>query len=879
VGFRYKPATIFSSYPAFRRARRRPPAFRAEIDRLINGTFPIGERETCHAALRPGPIVLDMSISDPNTVPRGPEQQSPGRFAGLFGSIRKLGGWGAGNRLRAAGIIGGCLISVTGVVVVWVLIAGDPSSNGEATLAAAFRALEQGDLDRAREMALALKSSKSLPVAARGGPVFVLGVVAARDADDAFSRERKDFHLLAARYLEEARDRGFPPGRRAEGLFLLGRSLYESGQMAACRPPLKESLEADGRRATDIHRLLAAAYLNDGRPEYAKALEHNSAYLADKRLSAEERNAGLVQRASILLCLDRPAESLAALEAVPADAANRAESTLLRGRLLMHEARAISKQAEANDDAKREAAALLRKAIDTFRRAQGQETLAADVTGRAMYLIGVCYRELGDYAAARAQLIRAAEHHAEGPEQLAAVLEQAELSRNEGEHEDALAAYLRVLDEAGSADTYRNPWVPLAELRSRLLDACREYLKTESFTVLVPLVRRLEPLLGRARMLELRAEAHRQWAEKCSKLAESADPDEAEPLRRKARAELRAAGWALLELSKEEVASREYTDHLWFSADAYLHGQDYTQALRVLKKYLREETQRRRAEGLARLGRALLAVGRLDEAAAALSECIDLHPRDPATYQARLLVARTCIEQGKTEKAAELLEENLRGERLTPDSREWRDSLFMLGKVLRSESRYDEAIRRMEEAVTRYGEDARAVETRYLIADAYCRSAEALRKRLRQPRVGAGPGALSREVEDRYQRALAGYAEVRRLLGRRQETEKLSAHEAALLRNAYFAAGSVLLALGQYEAAVEQYTAAMNRYQNSPAVLEAYVQAARAHRRLDRPVEARATLEQAKVVLRRFEPTADFASVTNYTSEQWAERLDWLSNL
>ena len=67
------------------------------------------------------------------------------------------------------------------------------------------------------------------------------------------------------------------------------------------------------------------------------------------------------------------------------------------------------------------------------------------------------------------------------------------------------------------------------------------------------------------------------------------------------------------------------------------------------------------------------------------------------------------------------------------------------------------------------------------------------------------------------------------------------------------------------------------RYQNAPEVLEAYVQMARAYRRLGRVDEARGTLEQAKVVLARMKSTAEFSKTTNRSEEEWAELLDWMS--
>ena len=77
------------------------------------------------------------------------------------------------------------------------------------------------------------RKSKALPAEDLGGPAFALGAAAAYEAENSAGKDRAKLFLLASRYLEEANNRGFPPNRNAEGLYLLGKSLSEqpdSGQ-------------------------------------------------------------------------------------------------------------------------------------------------------------------------------------------------------------------------------------------------------------------------------------------------------------------------------------------------------------------------------------------------------------------------------------------------------------------------------------------------------------------------------------------------------------------------------------------------------------------------------------------------------------------------
>ncbi len=152
---------------------------------------------------------------------------------------------------------------------------------------------------------------------------------------------------------------------------------------------------------------------------------------------------------------------------------------------------------------------------------------------------------------------------------------------------------------------------------------------------------------------------------------------------------------------------------------AYLEGHDYRNAAATLKEYLRSETHRRHAEALVSLGECMLAMEQYDEAVKVFNDCIVFHPQDAAAFRARLLASRADAEKGDLKQAEALLRENLQGELLTPESTEWRESLFDLGRLLYNAHRYEEAIARLEEAVARYPDSPRVLESQYLTADSF----------------------------------------------------------------------------------------------------------------------------------------------------------------
>jgi len=566
------------------------------------------------------------------------------------------------------------------------------------------------------------------------------------------------------------------------------------------------------------------------------------------------------------------------LDKIPPEAKNRAEAIIVRGRVLIHKARQLKNDPAETAEDQCKARQEYQAAIKALRHAQGRDTLSNKANRKAMYLIGVCFLELGDYRAALAQLARTRKLFADSPEALAADLEVAELSRQLGRDSDALAGYLRVLKAITDPANFSNPWITLDQLRKRMQAAYRDYLETRKFEIGLQLVRHFYPLFSRVQSLQLAAETHRRWGESLLAEAEHLTSDAA-AVRRQGRGQLRLAGRSYARLAQRRIATRHYPDDLWQSATSYLRGQDYQSTVQVLGQYLKNESRRRHPLALVNLGEAMLALGENDKALAAFRECIDYHPRDAAAFRARLLTSRACVEKGDLKQAENLLLENLNGDFLTPASKEWRDSLFDLGHLLYINGRYEKAIGRLEEAIQRYPESPRALESRYLIANCYCKRAKRVEKAFEEDR-GADVRATHRRQVTRFlEAALDNYRKVQETLSRRLDHDELALLEESILRNCHFSIGDILIDLAQYDAAITAYSTVVNRYQNAPEVLEAYLQLAEAYRHSGQPDQARGTLEQAKLVLARMKPEAPFQENTNYTRKQWAELLTQLSSL
>jgi tetratricopeptide (TPR) repeat protein len=327
-------------------------------------------------------------------------------------------------------------------------------------------------------------------------------------------------------------------------------------------------------------------------------------------------------------------------------------------------------------------------------------------------------------------------------------------------------------------------------------------------------------------------------------------------------------------------------------------------------------------------------LGRHHEALQALEECIASYPKHPESYEARLLASQAYQELARRRpaadakdaakdaaaqraaalaKARQLLRDNLGiDDELAPSSLPFQKSMFAYGTLLyregiaiaatpeatasatESERRsqelatlsaanaaFQEAIAELGEAVDRYAHAPEATLALFHLAEANLHAAKLPETGLKWEQTARGRAALKQEREALLTTAEKTLALLQTRLLDRQSTEALSDVELAILRNACFMHPDTLYALGRYQPAIEAYTAAINRYKDSPESLDALVQIALCQRRLAAPEDARGTLQQAKVMLKRIpaDQQAEFEKTTRYSRAEWDSLITWLAQL
>ncbi|NOZ40233.1 MAG: tetratricopeptide repeat protein [Planctomycetes bacterium] len=798
------------------------------------------------------------------------EQVATTPQAGLGGRVARLVHWAADSKLRMA-LVGSLFIAIFGsVFATWSYLAHLAVSQDERyTLARALVALDEKDFDKAKHIVgeMQRQGAESQEF---GGALFVLGAVKAAQADLEWSKDRqRAMHLVAARYLEKARELGVPERLKTQALFMVGQSLVKGNQPQAGIEVLQTALADKNLPTTEIHALLAAAYQSTAEPDLAAALLHNQAVLDDTSISPQRRNTASITQADILVQLGRLEEAGKYLKFLGSNEEQQARLKNISGRLAIAKAQQLPIGSEPRT-------ALAKQARADLNEAQRLDPLSGDITRQSMYWRGKSYEITGEQAAAIQQYDQLSKAYGDTAESQAATLAKADLARQAGNREQALAGYRSTLEMVGDPVTYVNHLLPFSALQEKLSRAVNDFLEKEQFETAMALVDTLQPVFSLTEVTELRAQTHEKWALAKFAEADQATHRETEKYLREGRYHHRAAGSAHELLSELRYASRNFTLDLWQAADNYYQGQSYTHVERMLVKFLHHEAQEKQAIALLRLGQSQLALGKNAAAIETLEECIEMHPGDALIYQARLECAHANLQLDHGKRAEELLLTNLVGGSLEPTASEWRDSLFMLGDYLHNSNQYQAAIEKLDEAVRRYPDAPQALLARYTIARSYHSASEKPARQAREAKTESERLKNRKERDKNLLSALDNYLQVQRMLTLQGHVDSNDL-ERTLLRNCYMMQGSVLFQLKRYEEARKAYANISTFYQNEPFVLESFVHIANCYRRLNKPVKAKGTIEQAKLVLGRMPKETDFKLVTNFSRQSWELLLNEMS--
>ncbi|MCH7814221.1 MAG: tetratricopeptide repeat protein, partial [Planctomycetes bacterium] len=353
---------------------------------------------------------------------------------------------------------------------------------------------------------------------------------------------------------------------------------------------------------------------------------------------------------------------------------------------------------------------------------------------------------------------------------------------------------------------------------------------------------------------------------------EESDPQR-QALHDRARALFLSAGESFLRLARINTPNEERSAAaVWRAADRFDEAGDRVRTVAVLREFIRERPNHNLvSRALRRLGESLQAMGRYQEAIEAYQENLRRFPRTPDAGSALVPLARCFLALGpdyydQAEKTFRIILED--SPIFTPQAPEFADALFLLGDLLSRQSRFEETIPRLREAMHRYPDDPRRVRAEFLLGDAYRQSGLALREDLANARLVGERDRLRAEHVRRLEEAAKLF---QRLVVRYEERDaaELDALETLFLRYARLYEADCLYELQRYAEALKRYERAAWIYRNSPSAMAAYVQIINCHRYLGYPTEARAALRRAQYLIQAI-PESQFAE-----AELTGRRADW----
>ncbi len=790
--------------------------------------------------------------------------------------------WTTGHWLRSV-VVATTMLTLIGLTIGgWAYLANVAIHAGEVDPDNAMKAFDEGHYEEARTAVRRMLTGGQLPRSEYGGPLLVLGALKVKDAEEQPTAERRRIeYTVAARYLTEARAYGVPENREDTGDFLLGRSLIESGQLDEGVRVLNELTShkiTAPNIAVEARRLLADTCLVMPQPQLPQALRHNDSLLAIEGLTDDQRADALLQRAECLSRLERFTDSRQAIEQVPGDGSHAAVVAITKGRILLDEVEARLQKLPPADrlPASSQYANQVAAALRELRNGSQLDSQKKQWAYQSTYQIARALHLQGDTDGALKQYARTRQFYADTYEGLAASLMEADLLRQKGELDAALLGYRRVLESYSVIPVYRSHVLPVARLREHLMAAFKDMQQRQLYNEALALVDRFAPLFTRPEQLELRGETLEQWgAMLLSRVADdnpSAHRDRAAGLQR-----YRAAGVAFEALAEARFATKAYTSDLWRGAEDYIRGQSFSRAIKLLDKYLENEPELRNGQALLRLGQSHLALNHISQSIAALQECIEFHPLETSTFQARVDCARAYWQKGDTAQAEQLLRYNISSSTLRPASPEWKDSLFLLGMLQHEQNRYEEAIDTLENAIERYPEDAQRLAAQYMLGESYRRWAQDFLADARRATTASERDKSMQEAEKRLNTAYDHFGKVQRTITLKTHDIHSDPLLGSMLRNCYMLEGSVLFDLNKYKEAIEAYSNVSSLYPEEPFVLETFVQIANCWRRLDKHENARGAVKQAQIALDRLPPNSDFASTTILNRDEWRNLLTNMS--
>ncbi len=809
------------------------------------------------------------------------------------------------SRKKLLFVAGGGATALLAFGALFTFIVGGGGFDTPQKLSFAMTLLDEGRWDLASRLARDLDDAGTIDKETDSAWHYVQGVSKLQSVlPDLDTPKNRRILLEASDHLQKSDDLGFPIGFQGKGSFYLGTCKFHTYRWDDAVSNLKDVAIMWPNRRSEAYRMIFEAHLAK-RPDDVAAAEATLAQwksipgMSDRELASVQLAA-----AQLAFVKDDLASCEQLLASIDKQLPEYFEALIWRGRWRLKVANDKRRAVDDIAALAQESTAILREVIVAANTPNGLRRQATYLSGRNLRQQGLVKEALGTLSGVR-------QRNPHSAEAIAAGIEEAEILLETGHLDSVVTTVHHFLRNIEDISLYNGYWVPLEQLRLRLLEIARVLRSQNEYEKVIQFADFLALAFPMNDTIRLQAETYQQWGDDIAALPLTPTEEARAERRSQLNHRYKLAAQKFEELARLELRSSDYPDILWSTAENYRLANDLNKANKFLVDYLRYENRVKRARGFVALGQNYIHAGEWSKSIEPLERCLVEYATNPVSYEARLLAARAKVELGALEEAIELLESNLTDFQLDPQSPVWQDTLFELGQTIfqkgdqlllnamenaqeqpnsnptltgdalqQSNAEFLRSIQRLNEAVSRYPNDPRYYDTRYLLAKSY-RFAAQLPEHILKTNPNLIDNARREQLQLRrelLEKSLDAFRSLHQTINGAMDAGGPSEQTLAILRNAYFGEADSLFELGRWEDAILAYRNAASHFLNQPESLEALVQLAVCHRKLGREFEAKKTLAQAEQVLRRIPADYDarFVSSTRANRQEWEELIGWL---
>gem|GEM_PF-2490128 len=770
--------------------------------------------------------------------------------------------------------------------------------------ALALKLVEEGKYLSAREIAEALLAENYEDTDFAGGIDYILGMCYFQEALEKPTVDAGPQFAATVVHLVEAQQRGIPAEKVSDWTYALGKTYFGLGDYGKSLPLLEAATVSDNPHRDQATVDLTHIYLD---PDWktserlAAGLRLNSQLTSSDNLPEAQI---LTQRVELLLDLKRHAEARAALEELAQLPETAAAQTVLNARVLIGEQR----YTEACDALQKLASEI---PLDPFYPRQACYLLAwsaqqhferLPATPADSVETGATHLQRVEYRQRAVEFYRKTiEQYEDSDEALASLVLLGHLQQEEGAHEKAMQSFGSALRSIHAIEDYHNRWMSLDEFRQRVLRAWNSWIQTEHFAEARALSRWMTPTFPRDQAYELSARVLQRQAEQLELHLSTASTSEKVARNKDLEQMWRETATAFAQLADARRTATNFPEAVWQSAEHYYRGHDFAAALTQVDQFLQSSTEAMRPVAMVRRGQILLDLDRPEAAQVEFETVRRKYPTSPAAFTAAYQLAVCHLERNDVEQAEAAWREILASKVLTPAAVEWRDSLFSLATLHAERAAWKrrqiesqtlsadeqdvlwldvsrnarEAIELWEQYRARYPQSDKGPEAEYHLAKCLQLQGDVWQRQYLQAETENTRAQAEREMQTVLERALTRLQNVQSALEPLARIDQLPELQQRVFENTWFEIPHTLFTLGRHQEAVTAYSAAIHRFPQDIRILTAFVQMAEAYARLDRPVDARSMIEQARVLLdqNQIPPTAFSSSTSSLTREEWDQWL------